>query len=218
MKRYILLLLVTTVGVVQGQDVFREKLFSVDLILKYAEDIALSDQQEASVKKIYNDHISEFNSLKWELDAQMVKMDRLISTDQVDNEAALKKMDHLLDLENKLKKMRFKVMLALKSQLTETQQEQLKGLRSSSDGVGLNMMTPINENPRVMLKVDGPKSAGDPLYIIKDQYGQRRANSVSGIEPADIESVEVIKGEMALDEYGQDGKNGVIIVTLKSRL
>lgn len=217
MKRYILLLLVTTVGVVQGQDVFQEKLFSIDLILKYAEDIALSDHQETALKKIYNDHISEFNSLKWELDAQMVKMDRLISSNEVDDEAALKKMDNLLELESKLKKMRFKVMLALKSELTGTQQEQLKGLRPGSDGTGLNMITPINENPRVMLKVDGPKSAGDPLYIVKDQHGQGRARSISGIESSDIESIEVIKGEMALEKYGQEGKNGVIIVTLKSR-
>ena len=218
MKRFVLLFLVSIGSVAQGQDVFQKELFSIDLILRYGEDINLTEKQEATLKKIYNDRISEFNSLKWELDAQMVKMERLISADEVDDEVALKRMGDLLDLEHRLKKMRFKVMLALKSQLTGAQQQQLRELRSTYDGEGLNMITPINENPRVMLKVDGPESAGDPLYIIKDKYGQRRVKSISGVEPVDIEAIEVIKGEKALDQYGQDGKNGVIVVTLKSQL
>ncbi len=203
---------------VHAQDVFQKQLFSVDLILKYADDIDLTDQQEASVKRIYNDHITEFNSLKWDLDAQIVKMERLIAASQIDDAEALKKMDDVLSLENKLKKMRFEMMLALKNQLTAVQQEKLEELRSEDDASGLKLITPMNENPRVMLKVDGPESAGQPLYIIKDKQGQHRASSLGELNPQDIEAIEVIKGEKALEQYGGEGKNGVVIITLKSGL
>lgn len=219
MKGFILLLFILIAGLTKAQDVFQKKLFSIDLILKYGDAINLSDRQEATVKKTYNDHITEFNSLKWELDAQMVKMGRLISSDQVDNENALKRMDDLLNLENKLKKMRFAVMLELKSQLTEAQQQQLRELKSEYEEEGLNMITPINENPRVMVKVDGAESAGEPLYILKDKQGQRRVvSSISDINPKDIYSIQVFKGEQGVDKFGEEGKNGVIIITLKSKL
>ena len=35
------------------------------------------------------------------------------------------------------------------------------------------------------------------------------------LAPSDIESINVIKGEKALEEYGEKGKNGVIQITTK---
>jgi len=33
--------------------------------------------------------------------------------------------------------------------------------------------------------------------------------------PGDIESVEVIKGKVAIERYGQDGRNGVVFIVMK---
>lgn len=42
-----------------------------------------------------------------------------------------------------------------------------------------------------------------------------KAESVDDIEPEDIESMNVLKGEVAIKEYGEEGKNGVVLITTK---
>jgi hypothetical protein len=40
---------------------------------------------------------------------------------------------------------------------------------------------------------------------------------VEDINPNDIEAIEVWKGEKAIEKFGQNGKNGAIIITLKEK-
>jgi TonB family protein len=57
-------------------------------------------------------------------------------------------------------------------------------------------------------KIDGEKQ---PLYIVNDE---ERA-SIEDINPGDIESISVIKGESAIAIYGEKGRDGVIIIKTK---
>jgi hypothetical protein len=53
----------------------------------------------------------------------------------------------------------------------------------------------------------------EPIYFVD---GKRMpAADANKIDKARIESVEVLKGEAARAKYGDDGKNGVVIITLK---
>jgi len=38
---------------------------------------------------------------------------------------------------------------------------------------------------------------------------------MNSLHPDSIESINVLKGESALENYGEEGKNGVIEITLK---
>jgi TonB-dependent starch-binding outer membrane protein SusC len=69
-------------------------------------------------------------------------------------------------------------------------------------------------------------ASGDPLYVvdgipvISDQFlrgngGAMNQNPLSSINPADIESVEILKDAGATGIYGSRGANGVIIITTK---
>ncbi|MGB5008010.1 MAG: TonB-dependent receptor [Ferruginibacter sp.] len=69
-------------------------------------------------------------------------------------------------------------------------------------------------------------ASGDPLYvvdgipIISDQFlrgngGAMNQNPLSSINPADIESVEILKDAGATGIYGSRGANGVILITTK---
>ena len=44
-----------------AQDTFQSELFAAETVLKYRSDLALTDDQVQSIKKIYNDNISVFN-------------------------------------------------------------------------------------------------------------------------------------------------------------
>jgi hypothetical protein len=54
-----------------------------------------------------------------------------------------------------------------------------------------------------------------PLYYLKTKDGLKESSSFENINPNDIESIEVLKGETATIKFGEKGKNGVIIITLK---
>ena len=57
------------------------------------------------------------------------------------------------------------------------------------------------------------KSEGLPLYFIDGR--EIPADSVKKLDPNQFESVNVLKGEAAKATYGERGKNGVILITLK---
>jgi TonB-dependent starch-binding outer membrane protein SusC len=69
-------------------------------------------------------------------------------------------------------------------------------------------------------------ASGDPLYvvdgipIVSDQFlrgnsGAMNQNPLSSLNPADIESIEILKDAGATGIYGSRGANGVILITTK---
>jgi bla regulator protein BlaR1 len=66
------------------------------------------------------------------------------------------------------------------------------------------------------IKLNSPfylSSSEKPLFVVN---GERIAyDDLSHIEPNDIESIEVLKNQKAIDQFGEAGKNGVVLITLK---
>ena len=218
MKKQLLILLFLASGSLFtfAQDTFQKELFSADVALKYRSDIGLSSTQVDAIKDIHASHSEEFNSIKWDLDAELVALNKLLKSAKVDKSASMAQMEKVMTLEDQLKRIRLDMLISIKNELTETQQNKLKTLRTDSDMQGISLITPINENPRVLLKVDGTKKeGGQPLYIIKDKKGERRVTKIDNIDPDSIKSINVIKGEAAIKLYGKDGKNGVVEIHLK---
>lgn len=56
-------------------------------------------------------------------------------------------------------------------------------------------------------------TAAEPLYIVDGKI--KTKEEINAIQPASIESVNVLKAETAIAEYGEKGKNGVVIIVLK---
>ena len=59
------------------------------------------------------------------------------------------------------------------------------------------------------------KSEGDekPLFLINEKEVEE--NEIEKLDPSNIESMNVLKGEMAAKKYGDKGKNGVVEITIK---
>ncbi|MEM6359060.1 MAG: hypothetical protein AAF731_03150 [Bacteroidota bacterium] len=215
MKKLMIAIFMVMWASVSAQDVFQKQLFSTDLILKYQEDIDLSEDKIAEVKKIYNDHITTFNIIKWDLDADMSKMSKLLSAENVDEKESKSLMNIILEKEEQLKKMRFDMMVKLKNLLSAKQQLQLHEFKAADGEGSMDFMASINENPRVSFKIKGEVDAPQPLIIIKDRKGRKIKSAVDSIDPDDIQSITVIKNESAINEYGEEGKNGVVIIVMK---
>ena len=63
----------------------------------------------------------------------------------------------------------------------------------------------------IKIRKDTTKLAGNPLFIVDG----KEAENIQNIKSGDIESINVLKGESATKIYGEKGKNGVVIITLK---
>jgi len=58
-----------------------------------------------------------------------------------------------------------------------------------------------------------------PLFILIEGKKERtiKDSYMRGIDPKNIETVHVLKGEAAMKKYGKKGKNGVVIIVLKEK-
>lgn len=71
------------------------------------------------------------------------------------------------------------------------------------------------EAPYIKIRGAGSLGAGnDPLYVV-DGYILPQANQFNRINPADIESIEILKDAASAAIYGSRAANGVVIVTTK---
>lgn len=97
-------------------------------------------------------------------------------------------------------------------------------LAGRSAGVQVTTMTGIlGETPRLRIRGVGSISSGTyPLVVIDgvpafvgDQGGNASTNALGDINPADIESMEILKDGSGTAIYGSRAANGVILITTK---
>ena len=69
--------------------------------------------------------------------------------------------------------------------------------------------------------VNSLNSTNEPIYvvdgvIISGETGSNTSNAIAGINPSDIESIEILKDASATAIYGAQAANGVILITMKA--
>jgi len=78
---------------------------------------------------------------------------------------------------------------------------------------GKNGVIEITTLPQAVPARQEEKTAATPLYVIDGKIAPDDA--LKGINPQTIESISVLKDQSATSLYGDRGKNGVILITLK---
>ena len=102
------------------------------------------------------------------------------------------------------------------NQKTETKVKEITkpGIEFSADRMEVDDKgkVTLNSSDRQKIKIDfnGDKSK-QPLYLVNGIITE----DISNVDPADIESVSVLKPESAVKLYSDKGKNGVVIIRLK---
>ena len=115
----------------------------------------------------------------------------------------------------------------MQSQTTDVfsaMQGRMSGVQISSDsgepGGGTNIVvrgqTSINGTSSPLFVIDGVQIDVNYDEVATTGSSQSRINPLSGINPADIESIDVLKDASATAIYGSRGANGVVIITTRS--
>lgn len=92
-------------------------------------------------------------------------------------------------------------------------QGKVAGVRVSTSGGSPNSASQIVI--RAISSINNAQS-NEPLFVIDGMPIRGGGSSIGDINPSDIETMSVLKGATASALYGQEGANGVIIITTKS--
>ena len=93
------------------------------------------------------------------------------------------------------------------TQVSDALQGRVAGVNVVSDGV---------PGGSVKIRIRGTNSinkSNDPLYVVD---GMVRESGLEGINPEDIQSMQILKDASSTAIYGSRGANGVVIITTKS--
>ena len=91
-------------------------------------------------------------------------------------------------------------------------QSAIQAIQGKAAGVNIVTNDEPGANPSVRIRGLGTILGGrDPLYIIDGL----ESNSLNGLSPNDIETIDILKDASSLAIYGQKGSNGVIIISTK---
>lgn len=89
--------------------------------------------------------------------------------------------------------------------------------KQNGEVVGVKYSLPIafkvEGNSSEKLKFNNTTSNTEPIFILKGKEISKAA--MQKINPDDIQAINVIKGEKAIQRYGEKGKNGIVEITLK---
>ncbi len=111
------------------------------------------------------------------------------------------------------------------STLAEALQGKIAGVRVNSQsgepGSGINIeirgANSINAGSQPLYVIDGiPMDVNEDEVATSDVGNSTRANPLAFLNPADIQSVDILKDASAAAIYGARGANGVILITTKS--
>ena len=73
----------------------------------------------------------------------------------------------------------------------------------------------MQTDQRISIRSENINTEKSPAYFIDRQGTYQLLTDISTIQPKDIASISVLKGEHAIERFGSAGNNGVVIITLK---
>lgn len=85
------------------------------------------------------------------------------------------------------------------SRISKEQKQNLEEVENTANGIAVRESSP----------------SVSPIYLINNK--EIKKEEINDLDPATIQSVDVLKGSKAIAHYGERGKNGVVILTLKGK-
>jgi hypothetical protein len=130
-----ILLISLMVSAQQGkeEDPIAQSFFSPELVMQNQQTIALTETQRATIQKEIQLAQSEFMTWQWDLQKEMEKFKSMISKENLSEPEVTAQLEHVLTIENMIKKRQILLMTRIKNYLGHDQQEKLKQIRQGKN-------------------------------------------------------------------------------------
>ncbi len=139
MKKLIAILSILIIGLIIGSVAFanaqrgpRNSKMRPDVLFlleRHSDEIGLTEEQESEIKAVHFDSQKEVIGLKAELEIAELELRQLMDEDEPDEAEVYRKIDGMGTLKTEIHKKRIANKLAVKSILSEEQEEKLKKIR-----------------------------------------------------------------------------------------
>lgn len=131
----------------QRDNGFMNNLFPPDLVMRFANDINLSDKQKNDIKEAIKTTESNAIDIRWDMREEAEHLIRLSSGTSLDAGELLAQADKVMTLEKDVKLAQLGLLIEIKNILNPDQQEQLQQLRPQG-GSGVGAARRLN-NPNI---------------------------------------------------------------------
>jgi Spy/CpxP family protein refolding chaperone len=112
-----------------ADDPVAQNLFPPELVMKYRQEINLDDAQSKTIKEAIQKAQAKFLDMQWDMQSETEKLVQLLKARPVDEGDVLAQVDQVLNREREVKKTQISLLVRIKNQLTEAQQNKLTELR-----------------------------------------------------------------------------------------
>jgi len=108
-------------GKKDNREVLRMGLYPPDLLMRHQQRLGITDDQRSAIAALVGQFQQEVTELQWSIPAERQQLQDLLNRPQIDTEAALKEAQGLLAREADFKLAHFRLLIAIKNELTEQQ-------------------------------------------------------------------------------------------------
>jgi len=112
-----------------ADDPVAQNLFPPELVMKYRHEINLDEAQSKAIKEAIQKAQAKFLDLQWDAQSETEKLVQLLKARPVDENAVLAQVDQVLNREREIKRAQISLLVRIKNQLNEAQQNKLIELR-----------------------------------------------------------------------------------------
>jgi Spy/CpxP family protein refolding chaperone len=113
-----------------GDDPIARHVVPPELVMKHSQAIGLTPDQREAIKTAVKEAQSGFIDPQWQMQTEAGRMADLLQQRPLDEGAILGQLDRILDLERRIKKLQFSLLVRIKNTLTASQLEKLDTLRA----------------------------------------------------------------------------------------
>jgi len=108
-----------------NREVLRMGLYPPDLLMRHQQRLGITDDQRSAIAALVGQFQQEVTELQWSIPAERQQLQDLLTRPQIDSKAALKEAQGLLAKEADFKLAHFRLLIAIKTELTEQQIEMI---------------------------------------------------------------------------------------------
>jgi Spy/CpxP family protein refolding chaperone len=109
-----------------NRQVFAMGLYPPDVIMRHQQKLGVTDDQRANMSQAIKAFQADVGELQWTLQNEQQKLQQSLSGYRIDSGQALAHAERVLELESQFKLAHFKLLFAIKNELTEAQIDMIR--------------------------------------------------------------------------------------------